>query len=108
MPIMEISIIPLGTQTASVSKYVANSIKVLEKQKGIKYKLTSMGTIIEADSLEKLLNIANKMHNTMFKENIKRVVTTIKIDDRKDKKLTLISLDIARTDPEYCNRKNRI
>lgn len=91
MPIMEISIIPLGTQTASVSKYVANSIKVLEKQKGIKYELTSMGTTIEADSLEKLLNIANKMHNIMFKKNIKRVVTIIKIDDRRDKKTTINS-----------------
>ena len=91
MPIMEISIVPLGTQTASVSVYVANSIKMLEKQKDIKYKLTSMGTIIEADSLNKLLNIANKMHNAMFKKNIKRVVTTIKIDDRKDKKLTINS-----------------
>ena len=91
MPIMEISIVPLGTQTASVSKYVANSIKVLEKQKGVKYELTSMGTTIEADSLKKLLNIANKMHNSMFKKNIKRVVTTIKIDDRKDKKSTINS-----------------
>ena len=89
MPVMEISIVPLGTQTTSVSTYVANAVKLLKKQKGIKYKLTSMGTIIEADSLRKLLNIANKMHNTMFKLNIKRVVTTIKIDDRKDKKLTI-------------------
>ncbi len=36
MPIMEISIVPLGTKTTSVSEYVANSIKVLKKQKGNK------------------------------------------------------------------------
>ncbi len=89
MPIMEISIVPVGTSTASVSQYVANTVKVLKKQKGIRYELTSMGTIVESDSLEVLLNIAKKMHDSIFKSNIKRVVTTIKIDDRKDKKLTM-------------------
>lgn len=86
---MEISIVPLGTKTASVSKYVASSIGVLKKEKGIKYKLTSMGTIVEADSVERLLGIASKMHKRTLNSGIKRVVTTIKIDDRKDKKLTM-------------------
>ena len=89
MPIMEISIMPLGTKTASVSKYVASSIEVLKKEKHIKCKLTSMGTIVEADSVERLLGIASKMHNKVLDSRIKRAVTTIKIDDRKDKKLTM-------------------
>ncbi|MDP8216825.1 MAG: MTH1187 family thiamine-binding protein [Candidatus Kaelpia imicola] len=89
MPIMEISIVPLGTKTTSVSKYVAEAIKVLKKQKGVKYRLTSMGTIIKTSSLAQLLEIAGKMHNAVLSNNIKRVVTTIKIDERKDKKLTL-------------------
>ena len=88
MPIMEISVVPLGTETASVSKYVAEAVKVLKKQKRIKYQLTSMGTIIEANSVGQLLDIAGKMHRVVIKDKIKRVVTTIKIDDRKDKKLT--------------------
>jgi len=36
MPIMEISIVPLGTESASVSGYVADAIKILKEQKGIK------------------------------------------------------------------------
>ena len=88
MSIMEISIVPLGTETASVSRYVADAVKMLKEQKGIKYEITSMGTIIEADSVGKLLDIAGKMHKTVLKDKIKRVVTTIKIDDRRDKKLT--------------------
>ena len=88
MPIMEISVVPLGTKTASVSKYVAKAIKVLKRQKKIKYQLTSMGTIIEGDSVGKLLDIAEKMHRTVLRDRIKRVVTTIKIDDRKNRKLT--------------------
>lgn len=89
MPIMEISIIPIGTKTASVSRYVAEAVKVLKKEKGIKYTLVSMGTIIEADSVERLLEIAGKMHRIVFCKEVKRVVTTIKIDERKDKKLTM-------------------
>ena len=85
---MEIAIVPLGTKTPSVSKYIASSIGVLKKEKHIKYKLTSMGTIIEADSTRKLLNIANKMHRKVLSNKVKRIVTTIKIDERKDKKLT--------------------
>ena len=85
---MEISIVPLGTKTPSVSKYVAEAVKILKKQKKIKYELTSMGTIIEANSVGQLLSIANKMHRAVLRDKIKRVVTAIKIDDRKDKKLT--------------------
>ena len=48
-----------------------------------------MGTIIEADTVERLFKIAGKMHYVVFSGEVKRVVTTIKIDERKDKKLTI-------------------
>ncbi|MDD5069879.1 MAG: MTH1187 family thiamine-binding protein [Candidatus Omnitrophica bacterium] len=66
---MEISIVPLGTETASVSGYVAQAVKILKEQKGIKYEITSMGTIIEADSVVKLLDIAGKMHKSVKRQN---------------------------------------
>jgi len=89
MPIMEINIIPLGTKTPSVSRYIADALRVVEKEKNITYKLTAMGTIVEADSLDLLLSLAKKMHQAVLGEKIKRVVTTIKIDDRKDKKISI-------------------
>jgi len=89
MPIMEINIIPMGTPTTSVSKYVRKALKVLKKEKRINYELTAMGTIIEAEALDLLLNTAKKMHLAIFNEKIRRVVTTIKIDDRRDKKSTI-------------------
>jgi len=88
MAIMEISVIPLGTKTPSVSKYVAEALKILEKEKDIKYELTSMGTIIEGD-LRKVLNLAKKMHEAVFDKEILRVATIIKIDDRRDKPLSI-------------------
>lgn len=89
MAIMKISGIPLGTKIPSVSKHVAEALKILEKERGIKYELTSMGTIVEGD-LEKLLSLAKRMHEAVFKDKeILRVVTIIKIDDRRDKPLSI-------------------
>ena len=88
MVIAEVNIIPLGTKTPSVSKYVARACRVLQEEKNIKYELTSMGTIIEGD-LEDILRVVRKMHEATFDKDIMRVVTTVKIDDRRDKTLSM-------------------
>ncbi|MGC8817446.1 MAG: MTH1187 family thiamine-binding protein [Candidatus Hadarchaeum sp.] len=88
MAIMEISVIPLGAKTPSVSKHVADALEILNKEKDIKYELTSMGTIVEGD-LKNLLDLAKKMHEAVFDKEILRVVTIIKIDDRRDKPLSM-------------------
>jgi uncharacterized protein (TIGR00106 family) len=67
-----------------VSQYVALAIKVLEKEEGVKHETTAMGTIIEGD-LDRILAAVKKMHEGVFGEGVARVVTTIKIDDRRDK-----------------------
>jgi len=90
MALVEISVIPLGTPTPSVSQYIARAVKVLEGEKDIKYELTAMGTIIEGD-LERVLTLARKMHEAVFNAGIMRVVTTIKIDDRRDKTSSMSS-----------------
>jgi len=84
MALVEVSIIPLGTGGPSVSQYIAQAVKVLEDEKDIKYELTAMGTIIEGD-LERLLALANKMHQAVFDAGAMRVVTMIEIDERRDK-----------------------
>jgi uncharacterized protein (TIGR00106 family) len=89
MPIMEISIVPLGTKSPSVGKYVASCVNILKKQRSVKYELTAMGTIIQSASLKSLLRIAEKMHRHVLSKGPKRIVTTIKIDERTDKPLTI-------------------
>ena len=84
MAIAEVSVIPLGTKTASVSQYVARAVRALEREKDIKYETTAMGTIIEGD-LDRILAVVKKMHEGTFGEGIARVLTTVKIDDRRDK-----------------------
>ena len=86
MAMVEVSIIPVGVPNTSLSEYVANALKVL-KDSGLKYDLTSMGTIIEGE-LDRILSIIREMHETPFKKGVMRVVTTVKIDDRRDKPAT--------------------
>jgi len=50
----------------------------------VKYEITAMGTIIEGD-LDKILAVVRKMHEGTFGEGVARVLTTIKIDDRRDR-----------------------
>lgn len=87
MAILEISVVPIGTGNPSVSTYVADCVRVLKKER-VKYELTSMGTNMEGN-LRDLIQVAMKMHQTPFKKGALRVLTTIKIDDRRDKIGTL-------------------
>jgi len=87
MAILEISVIPIGTGDTSLSAYVADCLRIL-KGKKVRYELSSMGTNIEGD-LKDLFKIAFKMHQIPFGKGALRVLTTLKIDDRRDKKGTL-------------------
>ena len=84
MAIAEVSVVPLGTETPSVSKYVARAVKIVQQEKDVKYEITPMGTIIEGD-LDKILVVVMKMHEGTFGEGVARVLTTVKIDDRRDR-----------------------
>jgi uncharacterized protein (TIGR00106 family) len=89
MAIVEVSVVPLGTKTTSVSGYVARAIRILEHEAAdLKYEMSGMGTIIEGD-LGRILAAVRKMHEGVFEEGAARVVTTIKIDDRRDKAQTV-------------------
>jgi len=78
----------LLTASPSVSKYVKKALDTLIKKDNIQYQMTAMGTIIEARSLNTLLKIAKEMHKSVLSD-VTRVVTSIRIDDRKDKKSTI-------------------
>ncbi|MCR4428558.1 MAG: MTH1187 family thiamine-binding protein [Caldiserica bacterium] len=87
MPVAEISIVPLGTGTTSLSDFVAQAVKVIEKS-GLKFELTAMGTNVEG-TLEEILSLVKEIHQNALNLGAKRLLTTLKIDDRTDKPLTL-------------------
>jgi uncharacterized protein (TIGR00106 family) len=85
MVIAEVSIVPIGTETPSISQYVARAVETVKRQSKVNYQLTAMGTILEGE-LRDVLAVVGKMHASVFDETIKRLVTNIRIDDRRDKK----------------------
>lgn len=87
MAVMEISVVPVGTESPSISHYVAECVAIV-KQKGLPHELTSMGTNVEGE-LKELLSVAVEMHELPFKRGAQRVLTSIKIDDRRDKRLSM-------------------
>ncbi len=87
MAILEITIIPLGTGTTSASEFVAGAYRII-KDSGLKFELTPTATVIEGD-IDRLFEIARKVHESPFNKGVKRVVTVIKIDDRRDKEITI-------------------
>ncbi|HHP50853.1 MAG TPA: MTH1187 family thiamine-binding protein [Moorella mulderi] len=82
--IMEVSVIPLGTGSTSLSGFIAEIQKELERLPQIKYQLTPMGTIIEGE-LQELFSLLPVLHEIPFKQGCARVLTLMRIDDRRDK-----------------------
>ena len=80
--IVELSIVPLGVGV-SVSKFLAPAVKELDRR-GVKYEVTPMCTIFEAENVEEAFNVIKMAHEAVFGGSVKRVVTTVKIDDRRD------------------------
>jgi uncharacterized protein (TIGR00106 family) len=86
-PLMEISVVPTGKEGASLGDTTVKVLKVIEKR-GLKYELNAMGTTIEGD-LDALFAVAREMHEACFGMGYPRVITVIKLDDRRDKYLTM-------------------
>jgi uncharacterized protein (TIGR00106 family) len=85
MAVIDVTVIPIGTSTPSVSEYVVEIQKVLQRHEGrIKYQLTPMSTLIEGD-LKILFEIVHEIHEVPFQKGLQRVCTNIRIDDRRDK-----------------------
>lgn len=83
MAVVEVSITPLGTGEAGVSRFVAGCVSIV-RDSGLAYQLTPMGTIIEGD-LDSILAVIRRMHESPFAAGAQRVSTLIKIDDRRDR-----------------------
>jgi uncharacterized protein (TIGR00106 family) len=83
MVIAEISIIPLGTGSPSVSSYVATAVRELEAS-GLPCTLGPMGTTIEAETPEQLYAALARAQLAVFETGLQRVYTVIKMDERRD------------------------
>ncbi len=87
MAIVAVKIVPIGVGS-SVSSYVAAAEKVLLNKPAIKRQLGPMCTTLEGD-LDDILQAIREMQEAEFAAGAVRVATTIMIDDRRDKPITM-------------------
>ena len=85
--LLQINIIPIGKEGASLSDALAEVLKVVE-ERNIQYELGPMSTVLEGE-LDTLLDVARQMHEVCFAQGYPRVVTSIRIYDRRDKDVNM-------------------
>ena len=89
MIISQLSIAPLG-KDVSVSKYVKKVTEIIKKY-NVKSETNAMATVIETEDLETLFKIVQEAHMTTINSGAQRVITELKIDERRDKNATIES-----------------
>jgi len=89
MIISQLSIVPIG-KDVSVSKYVKKVIQVINEHDVVS-KTNAMATVIETKDLDTLFNIIKEAHMTIVNAGAERVITELKIDDRRNKNATIES-----------------
>lgn len=87
----EISVYPLGTDSTSISIYIARAIEAIKDFREVRYQLTPMGTVLEADKIEKIFEASKIIIDTVHRMGVKRVEVILKIDSRSDKNQTIES-----------------
>ncbi|AFV11529.1 hypothetical protein DUF77 [Thermacetogenium phaeum DSM 12270] len=87
MPLLEISVVPVGTGQPSFSSSVTDAVRTIERR-GLNYQITPTATVIEGD-LEELMEVAKEIHQNALGRAASRVITNITIDDRIDKDISL-------------------
>lgn len=83
MAIVAVSVSPTGVGV-SVGEYVAEALRVLERQDRIRFEIGPMFTTLEGD-LAEVLQLIISMQEAMFARGAQRVGTVIKIDERRDR-----------------------
>jgi uncharacterized protein (TIGR00106 family) len=81
--IVEVSVVPVGTGETSVSSYVRAAVKIIEET-DLEYEINSMGTCIQGE-WDEIFSTLKAVHDELAKMGCNRIVTTVKIDDRRDK-----------------------
>jgi uncharacterized protein (TIGR00106 family) len=85
--IVELSVVPVGTGETSVSSYVKAAVKIIEES-DLDYQVNSMGTCVQGE-WDEVFSTLKAVHEELVKMGCHRIVTTVKIDDRRDKFSTM-------------------
>ncbi|KAK9369241.1 YkoF-like protein [Lipomyces kononenkoae] len=76
-------LIPIGTESPSVSSYIAE-VQILMQESGLKYSMHSAGTTVEGP-WDQVMDVIGRAHELMHKLGVQRVQTDVRIGTRVDK-----------------------
>lgn len=83
MAIVAVSVAPLGTGEASVSRFVAEAKRVLDNYPDLEHRLDPMFTTIQGE-LPRIFQAILDMHEAVAAMGAVRISSVIKVDDRRD------------------------
>ncbi len=83
MAVVQVTVVPLGTASPSLSAYVKDVLAVLAHYPNVTAHVGPNGTTLQGD-LDALWPIIRQMHEAPFKAGVQRVMTLVNIDDRRD------------------------
>ncbi|MDD1752107.1 MAG: MTH1187 family thiamine-binding protein [Methanotrichaceae archaeon] len=89
MIVADFAMVPMGSGT-SAAKYIRTIYNLL-REMGITFVPGPMSTAIEIDSFEELFDIIRKANKRLAEMGVKRIITSIKIDYRLDKEISIKS-----------------
>ena len=87
MIVAEVSVSVLG-EGSSIGRFVRVAVEALNRS-GLNTLPGPNGTSLEATNIEEILSAVRAAHMAVVDSGAKRVVTTLKIDGRRDKAATL-------------------
>ncbi|MEJ2692464.1 MAG: MTH1187 family thiamine-binding protein [Candidatus Thiodiazotropha sp.] len=79
--LLEFSMFPLD-QGESLSEHVSGLVKLI-RERGIDFRLTAMGTIVETERLDSALALVEECNALLRHQGCKRVFASIKLDIRE-------------------------
>lgn len=88
MAVAEIKVIPIGTDSTSYSDLITACCQAITGVPGLRLQVTPTSTIIQGD-LDQVFDAARRIHETAFQNGVQRALTTISIDERRDKQMDM-------------------
>lgn len=97
MIVAEFSLLPMGSGT-SAGDYI-RAVHALLEEEEIKFIPGAMSTSLEVSSLRELFDLMEKANHLLAQMGVRRIITSIKIDMRLDREITLDS-KLSRLQPQ--------
>lgn len=89
MIVADFSIIPMGSGTGAAG-YVG-AVHDLLNEAGVKFVPGPMSTSLEAESFEQLFDVVERANKRLADMGVQRIITTVQIDFRLDKEISIES-----------------